>query len=275
MTYETITYELRGAIGLLTLNRPERLNAISQQMIDELNDLLDAVEKDEAVRVLVVAGAGRAFCSGFDLKDGADTPKQGVADWRPVLQRDFDIIMRFWHLSRPTIAAVQGYCLAGGCELAMACDITIAAEGTRFGEPELRFGSGIVALLLPWLSGPKKAKELLLTGNDKVTAEEALEMGMINRVVPAGQELDASLAMARDIAVMDRAAVAMTKQAINRTYDAMGMREALNMALDVDVQIESMETPEGKMFAEISRRDGLKAAIAWRDARFGGGPEKG
>ena len=275
MDYETITFERRGAVGLVTLNRPERLNAINGRMIDELNALLDAVERDEAVRALVVTGAGRAFCSGFDLKEGADTPKEGVADWRPVLQRDFDIIMRFWHLSRPTIAAVKGYCLAGGCELAMACDITIAAEGTRFGEPELRFGSGIVALLLPWLSGPKKAKELLLTGNDKVTAEEALAIGMINRVVPEGQELDAALAMARDIAVMDRSAVALTKQAINRTYDIMGMREALAAALDIDVQIESMETPESRTFDEIARRDGLKAALAWRDSRFGGGTDEG
>ncbi|MEX0695931.1 MAG: enoyl-CoA hydratase-related protein [Dongiaceae bacterium] len=275
MAYDTIAYETRGAVGLLTLNRPERLNAIDRRMIDELNAALDAVEGDEGVRALVVAGAGRAFCSGFDLKDGAETPKHGVADWRPVLQRDFDIIMRFWHLSRPTIAAVKGYCLAGGCELAMACDITIAAEGTRFGEPELRFGSGIVALLLPWLTGPKKAKELLLTGTDKVTAAEALAIGMINRVVPDGQELAAALAMARDIAVMDRAAVAMTKQAINRTYEAMGFSQALAMALDIDVQIESMETTEGRAFAEIARRDGLKAALAWRDARFGGPADPG
>ena len=273
MAYDTITFETRGPVGLLTLNRPERLNAINRRMIDELDAALDAVEGDEGVRALVVAGAGRAFCSGFDLKDGTETPKHGVADWRPVLQRDFDIILRFWHLSRPTIAAVQGYCLAGGCELAMACDITVAAEGTRFGEPELRFGSGIVALLLPWLTGPKKAKELLLTGTDKVTAAEALAIGMINRVVPDGQELAAALAMARDIAVMDRAAVAMTKQAINRSYEAMGFSQALAMALDVDVQIESMETPEGRAFAEIARRDGLKAALAWRDARFGGPAE--
>lgn len=271
MDYETIRFETRGAVGLLTLNRPERLNAINRRMIDEINAVLDAVEAEEAVRALVVAGAGRAFSAGFDLKEGAATEKHGVADWRPVLQRDFDVIMRFWHLSRPTIAAVHGYCLAGGCELAMACDITIAAAGTRFGEPELRFGSGIVALLLPWLCGPKKAKELLLTGTDRVTAEEALAMGMVNRVVPEGEQLEAALAMARDIAVMDRAALAMTKQAINRTYDAMGMREALATALDIDVQIESMETPEGRTFDEIARKDGLKAALAWRDSRFGSG----
>ena len=267
--------ERRGRLAVVTFNRPARKNSLDEHMWSCLEAVVEELTED-LPRAVVITGAGNeAFCSGFDLKEGADTPKEGVADWRPVLQRDFDIIMRFWHLSRPTIAAVKGYCLAGGCELAMACDITIAAEGTRFGEPELRFGSGIVALLLPWLSGPKKAKELLLTGNDKVTAEEALAIGMINRVVPEGQELDAALAMARDIAVMDRSAVALTKQAINRAYDIMGMREALAAALDIDVQIESMETPESRTFDEIARRDGLKAALAWRDSRFGGGTDEG
>ncbi len=271
MTYETIAFEKRGAVGLLTLDRPERLNAINRRMIEELNRLLDSVEADESLRSLVVTGAGRAFCAGFDLKESAQMEARGVAEWRPVLKSDFDIIMRFWHLTQPTVAAVHGYCLAGGCELAMACDITIAAEGTRFGEPELRFGAGIVVLLMPWLTGPKKAKELLLTGNDRITAAEALAMGIVNRVVPEGRELETALAMARDIAVMDRTAVALTKHAINRSYDIMGMRDALAMALDIDVQVQSMETEEGKTFAEISRRGGLKAALAWRDARFGGG----
>ncbi len=270
MPYETIAFETQGPIGLLTLSRPERLNAIDRRMIDELNAALDRVEADDTVRVLVLRGAGRAFCAGFDLKEGSATPKEGVADWRAVLKRDFEVIMRFWHFGRPTIAAVHGHALAGGCELAMACDITVAAEGTRFGEPELRFGSGIVVLLMPWLSGPKKTKEALLTGNDKITAEEALAMGLVNRVVPAGQELEAALAIAHDIAVNDPVKVAMTKQAINRTYDIMGLREALDMGHDVDVLIESTQTPEGRTFREIARRDGLKAALAWRDARFAG-----
>jgi len=268
MTYETIRFETRGPVGLLTFNRPERLNAFSQSMIDEVNRQLDLVEGDETIRALVVAGAGRAFSAGFDLKDGADKPWGTVADVTPTLKKDFDFIMRFWHFSRPTIAAVHGYALAGACELAMACDITIAAEGTRFGEPELRFGSGIVALLMPWLSGPKKAKEFLLTGNDRIDAAEALACGLINRVVPLGSELDIALALAREIAVNDRAKVAMTKRAINRGFEMMGMLAALDMGLDTDIQIEALQTPEGQEFKAIAKRDGLKAALAWRDARF-------
>ena len=179
------------------------------------------------------------------------------------------MIMRFWRLSAPTIAAVHGYCLAGACELALACDITIAGEGARFGEPELKFGSGIVAMLLPWVTGPKQAKELILTGQDRMPASRALDIGLINKVVADDAVLDSAVAMARDIAVMDPQTVRLTKQAINRSYDMMGMRDALAMALDTDVEIESLETPEGKKFAEITAKDGLKAAIAWRDSRFG------
>lgn len=273
MAFETISFETKGPVALLTLNRPESLNAINRKMIDEINRVLDTAEKDEGVRALVLAGAGRAFSAGFDLKEGAAEGLKGPAAWRPVLKRDLDVILRFWDLAIPTVSAVHGYCLAGGCEMALACDITIAAENALFGEPELKFGSGIVAMLLPWLTGPKQAKELLLTGNDRVTARRALEMGLVNEVTPEGAELDRALQLARRIAVMDRAAVGLTKRAINRSYAIMGMREALLMAHDIDVEIESLETPESKSFEEIARREGLKAAIAWREARFGGNEE--
>src|SRR5205814_9814834 len=110
--------------------------------------------------------------------------------FRSVLETDFDFLAQFWDSLKPTIAAVHGFCLAGAFELALACDITVAAEDTRFGEPEVRFGSGIVALLLPWITGPKQAKELLLTGNDRISAERAMEIASVNRVVPDGEQLD-------------------------------------------------------------------------------------
>ncbi len=270
MTYRTILFETRGPIGLLTFNRPESLNAFSGEMIDEINVVMDGVEKDDGIRALVVAGAGRAFSAGFDLKESAGRAWGTVADVAPVLKKDFDFIMRFWHFAKPTIAAVQGYAIAGACEVALACDITVAAEGTRFGEPELRFGSGIVALLMPWFAGPKKAKEYLLTGNDRIDATEALARGLVNRVVPAGQELESALDFARQIAVNDRVKVAMTKRALNRSFEMMGMLAALDMGLDTDVQIESLQTPEGRAFREIRDKEGLKAALAWRDARFSG-----
>jgi enoyl-CoA hydratase len=179
--------------------------------------------------------------------------------------------MGFWNLSNPTIASVHTYALAGGFEMALACDITIAAEGTRMGEPELKFNSGIVALLLPWLTNPKKAKQLILTGNDRLDARAALDLGLINEVVPAGEEFDAAMEMAREIAVVDKEVVRLTKKAINQSYETMGMGEALRSALEIDVEIESLETTDGKQFKKIMRERGLKAAVAWRDARFSSG----
>jgi enoyl-CoA hydratase len=154
--------------------------------------------------------------------------------------------------------------------MAMCCDMTVAAEDTLLGEPELRFGTVITAMIVPWLAGPKIAKEILLTGNDRLTAARALQVGLINQMAPAGQHLERAMEIARQIATVDPHAVRLTKSAINRAFEIMGLREALRANLDVAVQIESMETPERKQFKEITRRDGLRAAIAWRDARFRG-----
>jgi enoyl-CoA hydratase len=273
---ETIRFERRDdGIAVIALDRPERRNAINRRMIAEIHAALDAVEAEPALRVVVIHGLGPAFCSGFDLKDDAAAQPSGVATWRKLLKQDFDFITRFWDLSKPTIAAVHGYCLAGGCELAMACDITLAGEDAVFGEPELRFGSVITAMMMPWLVGPKRTKELLLTGNDRIPAEWAEKIGLVNRTVPQGRHLDEALAIARQIARIDPDAVAITKQSINRTFETMGLREALRANLDLAVQIESLETPERKQFQEITRRDGLKAAIAWRDARFAAKPKSG
>jgi enoyl-CoA hydratase len=236
-------------VARLTLDRPAVLNAINRAMIREIHSALDHVEADEG-------------------KESVAEPIKGVAAWREVLKRDLDITMRFWQLRKPTIAAVHGYCLAGACELAVACDITIAADDAVFGEPELRFGSGIVTLILPWIVGPKRAKEVLLTGNDRLSAAEAHAMGLVNRVVPRA-DLDAeALRVARTIAVMDGGAVRLTKEAINRAIDIMGLPQALEAGIDLAVQVETLDTPERREFDAIRRRDGLKAALAWRDARF-------
>ena len=175
--------------------------------------------------------------------------------------------MRFWDSEKPTLAAVHGYCLGSAMELAMACDITLSCEECRFGAPEVRFGSGIVAMLAPWLAGPKHAKYLLLSGDDRVTAAQALEMGLVNRVVATGRHLEETLEVARRIASNDRQAVKLTKQAINRSIDMAGMRQALMQALELNCIIETSETAESREFNEILRRDGARAAIAWRSAR--------
>ena len=267
MAEPLVRSERRGAVALLTLNRPDKLNAINVPVIEALDAALDAAEADESVRAIVVAGAGRAFSAGFDLDIGLGDGKTDPADVRRALENDFRIILRFWDSPKPTIAAVHGYCLGSALELAVACDLTIAAEDCRFGEPEVKFGSGIVALLLPWLAGPKAAKYLLLTGEDRVTAAEMLALGLVNRVVPAASLLDEALALAGRVAANDTQAVRLTKKAINRSLDIGGMRQALLAALETDIVIESNETAESREFNEILKRDGAKAAIAWRAGR--------
>jgi len=272
--YQTIRLEQSGTVTLLTLARPERANAIDKQMLAELQHALDVVERDEAIRALVVKGAGGNFSSGFDLKEQMETRPSGFEVWRQVLDRDFSAVTRFWHLKKPTIAAVQGYCLAGGCELALCCDITIAAEDAIFGEPELKFGAGIVVMILPWLVGPKRAKEIILTGADRIAAPEAARIGLINRVVPSAEVEATALALARHIAVIDPALVQQTKRAINQSFEVMGLVEALDAALDIDLAIEGKGSDDKRAFMEIARRDGLRQAIAWRDARFAGSRDR-
>jgi enoyl-CoA hydratase/carnithine racemase len=268
MAYSTIIVETFGSVVRLTLNRPERANALTQGMLGEIGQALDDAERDPNVRVLIVRGAGAAFSSGFDLKEQMERRPQGMDQWRTILRNDFDTIMRFWHFPRPTIAAVRGPCLAGACELAMACDITIASDDAFFGEPELKFGAGIVAMILPWLAGPKIAKEIIFTGEDRIPAARAREIGMINRIVPAASLDDAALTLANHIAAIDPNLVKETKRAINRALEAQNMLQALEEALAIDLAIEGAGSPDKVQFMEIARRDGLKAALAWRDARF-------
>src|SRR5215470_15272426 len=184
MEFEAIAYRVEHSIANLTLSRPARTNALNSRMLEEIGRAMDLAEADEEVRAVVVMGAGAAFSSGFDLKEQMERRPTGFDQWKSILRKDFDAVMRFWHCPKPTIAAVRGPCLAGAFELMMACDITIASETAFFGEPELKFGAGIVVMLLPWLTGPKVAKEIILTGEDKILCDRAYQLGLVNRIVP-------------------------------------------------------------------------------------------
>ena len=268
MQLTTLQFETIDSVARITLNRPERANALNQTMLAEIGQAMDEAERSDAVRAIVVRGAGAVFSSGFDLKEQMERRPSGVAEWRPILRKDFDAVMRFWHCPKPTIAAVRGPCLAGACELALACDLTIAAEDAFFGEPELKFGAGIVVMILPWIVGPKVAKEIILTGADRIGAARAREIGMINRVVPAAELDEAALHLARHIAAIDPGLVKHTKRAINGAMEAQGMLAALEAALEIDLGIEGEGSPDKVQFMDIARREGLKAALTWRDARF-------
>ena len=268
MTFDFLDYDGGGPVARIFLSRPERTNALNGAMLTEVCAAMDRAEADDTVRAIVVTGAGTAFSSGFDLKEQMEKRPSGVAQWRPLLQKDFDTVMRFWRSPKPTIASVRGACLAGAFELMLACDVTIASETAFFGEPELKFGAGIVAMILPWLVGPKLAKEIILSGEDRIPVGRARELGLVNRIV-ADADLDAAaMAFATHVAAIDPDLVKQTKRAINKSYEMRGMLEALDAALDIDLLIEGGGSPDKMRFMDIARAEGLKAALAWRDARF-------
>lgn len=266
--FTTILFECHNNVAHIILNRPDRLNALNKECLDEINVAMDFAEADDTVRAIVISGAGRAFSSGFDLKAQMESRPQGARVWREILDLDFNTTMRFWNSPKPTIAAVHGACMAGAFEIALSCDITIAAEDAVFGEPELKFGAGIVTMLLPWMTGPKQAKDIIFTGQDKINAHAALQMGFVSRVVPTNKHVETAVGIARGIALVDPMVVTETKKALNRTYELQGMQSALQTALDIDHTIESHGSPDKQAFMEIARERGMRAAIAWRDARF-------
>ena len=149
----------------------------------------------------------------------------------------------------------------------MACDITIASEDAIFGEPELRFGAGIVVMLLPWIVGPKRAKEIIMLGLDNVDAKQAERMGLINRVVPVGSHLHEAMKIAHQLSRIDQPLISKTKRAINHAYTIMGLEKALEMGLDIDLEIEGEGMPTKKEFLLIAKEKGLREALAWRDRR--------
>ena len=246
----------------LVLNRPAKLNAISVDLREALVEAVAAATDDDRVRVIAIAGAGRAFCAGYDLSEAAPPTAWG---WRDVLARDVDATLAIWSCPKPVIAQVHGYALAGGLELAMACDLIVASDDAQLGEPEIRFGSAPVTLLMPFVLGQKKTRELLMTG-DLVDAAEAGRIGLVNRVVPRDELAGAVDALADRLARVPPDVMAPTKLMLNRAMDAAGFAAAVELGLDLQSFINMSET--AREFDAIVRRDGLKAALAWRDQRY-------
>ena len=262
-----VLLERRGPAAWITLNRPDKLNAMNGAVVRQLRERLHDVEKDEAVKVVVLTGAGRAFSAGYDISEEVEDRIAGAARWREVLAEDVDLALQLWSLSRPTIAAVRGWCLAGACELAMACDLIVATEDARCGEPEIRYGSGPVALLMPFILGQKKTNELLLTG-DAMDAAEAYRCGLVNKVVADGELEGAVEDMVRKIAPTPLPVLKLTKLALVRAYEVMGLRSAVASNLDLSAILNAADTPEQREFDRIVAADGLRAALKWRDERY-------
>ena len=259
-----------GPVRRLTMNRPNALNALNGDLIQGLSDAIRAAGEDDSVSVVILRGAGRAFCSGYDLNEDAEGGEHDARRWHEELVASTARMLEFTDCPKPTIAQVHSYCLAGGTDLMLACDLTVASDDAYFGYVDIRFGSGVVSMFLPWVVGIRKAKELLFTGDDRIPADEALRIGMVNRVVPRVDLDEATLALANEIAKNEPFVIQTTKRAVNRAWDVAGFRTALTANTELDVLIETTNLPARDEFRSITNEQGLKAAIAWRDEKFRG-----
>jgi len=268
MSQDPIDYRKDDHVAILTLNRPDKLNALTPTMMQSLDRLLDQANADDDVRCLVITGAGdRAFSVGFDL-DGLQMPNT-TPDLTASVDNNFRIIFKIWNLRIPSIAAVNGYAVAAGSNLAMICDITVASERAKFGEPEIRHGALSPMLLLPWFNGNPKMIHYLYFSGDTVTAQEALQLGMVARVVPHEQVLDEALRMARRIAMVPPYAVRMTKDSLRRTYEIMGFANAQHQHKANDTLVlGATGIPEKDYLFGLMEAGDMRAFLEARDGPF-------
>ncbi|NBA97696.1 enoyl-CoA hydratase [Pseudomonas sp. R5(2019)] len=254
MSYETILLEVRGRVGLITLNRPQALNALNAQIISELNQALDTLEADSTIGCIVLTGSAKAFAAGADIKEMAELTYPQI--YLDDLFTDSD---RVANRRKPIIAAVSGFALGGGCELALMCDFILAADNARFGQPEINLG------VLPGMGGTQrltravgkaKAMELCLTGR-LMDAEEAERAGVVARIVPQADLLEEALKVADKIASKSLPVAMMVKESVNRAFE---------VSLSEGVRFERRVFHAA--FAMQDQKEGMAAFIAKREAKF-------
>jgi len=272
MPYEYIGIVKEDGVATITLNRPEKHNALSQELLAELRGTFDEIDTDKTVRVVVLTGAGRqAFSTGFDLNPReltSDAP-QDEADWNQLIRLNFETLMRIWNLRQPVVAAVNGHAVAAGSNLALICDVTIAADNATFGEPEIRHFALSPLLLLPYFANNSKAMHYLYYTGDTIGAEEALKLGLVSKVVSQDQLQSEAQRIARRIARVPAYAVQLTKRSIKSAYEMMGFKNAMELHRANDaLVIDASQIEEKKKLMGTLMEKGFKAFLELRDGPF-------
>lgn len=271
MAFSTLRYATDGRIATITLDRPDRLNAIDDRMPREIAAAVSRAEEDDDVHVLVITGAGRAFCAGYDLKEYAEDesapysqemPWDAMLDFR-LMSRNTEHFMRLFHCHKPTIAKVRGFAVAGGSDIALACDMVIMADDARIGYPPARVWGCPTTAMWAYRLGPEKAKRMLLTG-DLVSGTEAAEMGLVLEAVPEGRLDDRVAELAERMAGVPRNQLMMQKLMINQALDNMGLRSTQTLATLFDGI--ARHTPEGMWFKHRAEEAGFARAVEERDS---------
>ena len=258
MDYELLTFQVADRVATITVNRPDKLNALNDALMRELGVAIDEARARDDVGAVLLTGAGRAFVAGADI---AELAGQSATEGKARAERGQQVFRRFEQSPKPTLAAVNGFALGGGCELAMACHLRFATDGAKFGQPEVKLGivPGYGATQrLPRLVGKGRALQLLLTG-EMIDASEAYRIGLVNRVVPAGELLDVARATLSGILAQGPLAVALCIEAVDR---------GLEMSLDEGLILEANHF--GLLAATEDMREGTKAFLEKRTAAFKG-----
>ena len=266
----TVAYDLHGAVATLTLDRPGRLNAIVPELIDDLEAALDRAEADDAVRVVRLRGAGRAFCAGYDIAWGAEAMEAEGEVWDPMadqrmMSRFVRAYMRLWRSPKPVIAQVHGFCVGGGTDFALCSDLIVCADDCRIGYPPARVWGSPTTAMWVYRLGLERAKRLLLTG-DPVDGRTAVEWGLASESHPEAQLDAAGSALASRVARLPANQLQMMKLLVNQAYEQMGLgtTQLIGTLLDGAAR----HTPEGVAFTRAAGQD-VGAAVAARDAPFG------
>jgi enoyl-CoA hydratase len=278
MAYETLLYDTDGSVATITLNRPESLNTIVPPMPDELEAAVDLSVADDAVKVIVLRGAGRSFCAGFDFGGGFHHWDERITtggEWDP--GKDFAFatspthgpvpkFMSLWRAPKPVIAQVHGWCVGGGSDLALCADLVIASEDARIGTPYSRLWGSYLTGMWLYRLGLTRAKEYALTGKP-LTGTEAAEIGLVNRAVPFERLEEEVRALARQLAGIPASQLAAMKLVVNQAYENMGLASTQLLGPVLDGLMRN--TPEAGRFVELAEREGARAAAAERDEPFG------
>lgn len=270
MAWEYILAERIGPVAKVTLNRPEAHNAQNTQLLRELDEALKEADADPSVNAIILAGAGRSFSAGHDLKLAVMDPdyaeRRKTAEGRFDLELDlfYDKCLAIRNLKKPTIAQVQGNCIAAGLMVAAMCDLIVASDDAKFSDPVVHrlAVSGVEVLIHPWEVGARKAKEMLFTG-EPIDAHEAHRLGLVNRVVPRAELEEQTLALAQKIAAGPPVAVQFMKRSINHTLDAMGQREALEYHFTLH-QLSHATAEAGGVMAARQQAGDLKTFLSTR-----------
>jgi len=272
MDLQTVRYKVDGAIARITLNRPDRLNAINDELPGELRRCVEQADADDSVHVIILQGAGRAFCAGYDLKHYAegdktnrytqDMPWDPMRDYR-FMKQNTDDFFSLWRCHKPTICKVHGYAVAGGSDIALSCDMLVMAEDARIGYPPARVWGCPTTAMWVYRLGPQLAKRMLFTG-DLIDGKTAVDYGLALEAVPEDELDDAVDALAERMAGVPTNQLMMQKLMINQAFDNMGLANTQMVATLFDGI--TRHSPEGLWFKELAENQGFPAAVRKRDS---------